>query len=215
MNREMNMFKRKHKCFRVRCIIKGKVRHYYDVPRNSKYSINNKTRFHVKKKNMYNVVNTLRNVKNWVFINEDMFHMEIDSPTLEHLIFYKEIGMFYVIKGFNNPIECRRIYRLNKRMMFNTLSCITSLTSPEFMMQSLINFFQGEELPSDDEIHNEIEENRLVPITDDSSIKLLKKREKTQGNFISYRNILHRLLMKMKLFGRLHKLEVMLKDRNI
>ena len=211
---EMNIVKKKYRWFRMRCFIKGEVKHYYNTLGKPKYNISNSMKFTISKKNMYKVVTSLRNVKKWLFITKDMFYMEIDSPTLDNLMFYKNLGMFYVIKGFKNPIECNRLYQLHKKMIFNTFACITSLTSQDFIAQSLISIFQGEDLPSDNEINDEIEENRLVSITNDEDIKLLKKRETTQGKFFKYMNILNRFIMKMNLFGRLYKLELVLESQN-
>jgi hypothetical protein len=164
--------------------------------------------FKVKRKPSYAVIDAYRNYKDWMFLDNDFTHIEILPPTLENLEMMQEFGLTYVIKGFRNIVEYSRWDHLRFKFGISSLFLATRCLGNQFMSDAIVSFFNSEPLPNSGEIAQEIENNRLLPITNPKEEKRIIEREYYLREYRKYSIIIHRELVKLIKQNRLERLSI-------
>lgn len=116
--------------------------------------------------------------KYWMFTNPSMDRVEILPPTLQNLTLMREGNLCWVIKGFKNKFEYRTWERIRVKHGFCSMMYVSRSVGSALMFKAISAMLNNQPLPSKEEVDQEIEKNRLIPIKDNISEERVKEREK-------------------------------------
>ena len=174
---------------------------------------NKKMRLNFKKakihrKHFYDVLESIKHYKDWMFLNNDLTHIEILKPDISTLHIMKQYGMCFVVKGFMSPSEFSVYDRIRFKHGFYSMMYASRCVGSDIMMQAFNALANDQPMPSHEEVCDAIEDNRLVHIKSDKEEQRIKERIKYKHMSEKYSVILHRKIYRLIKQKRVELLEL-------
>lgn len=168
--------------------------------------------FRVKRKPFYKVIDAYKNYKNWMFVNNDFTQIEILPPTLDVLKMMSDYGLTNVIKGFRNIVEYTEWDNLRYYFGTTSIFLMTRCLGTQFVSNALVSFMNNEPLPDSEDINREIENNRIILVSDKKEEKRIREREYYLKEYQRYSRVIHRKMYKLIKQGRVSSLNLLQKE---
>ena len=146
----------------------------------------------IQKKYYFFILESIIHYKDWMFLNNDLTHIEILPPKLETLTMMKQYNMCFVVKGFKTPFEHSIYERLRFKHGFYSMMYASRRAGINILMKALNSLANDEPMPSQEEINTAIENNNLTNISNEKEEKQVKERIKYKQLSEKYSIILHR-----------------------
>lgn len=161
----------------------------------------------IRRKYAYDILEPIRHYKDWLFLDSEMGMMEILPPTLDNLNLMREYSLFFILKGFKNPLEYNVWNKLRINHGFCSMMYASRSVSLNLILDALNSMINDQPLPSRQQVRQSVEENRLTTIGDNNSERKVMEREKYRKLYNKYSLILHRYVVGLIKQGRLEMLE--------
>lgn len=145
----------------------------------------------------------------WLFFDVHLDHVEILTPTLETLEDLRHDGMIYAVKGFASYREFKTIDELRYHYCMASYNFTTLCIGNSLFLKAFEAMMNNEAYPSDKEVQNEIEKNRLQVIETDEDVKKIDERNLWYDRMIAYGESLTRIVLHMFEMERVYSLETM------
>ena len=131
----------------------------------------------VRKKYSTELLDSYIHWKDWMFFNKDMTQIEILPPTLQNLELMYQFGLVYTVKGFLSPVEFS--FFNNFRVRYGMAAMMLSIRSigTKLFAKAITSMLNSDPLPDDEEILEEVNNNRLTEIVSDKDEQRIIERE--------------------------------------
>lgn len=145
----------------------------------------------------------------WLFFDAHLDHVEILTPTLETLEDLRHDGLIYVVKGFASYREFKTIDELRYHYCMASYNFTTRCIGNSLFLKAFEAMMNNEAYPSDKEVQNEIEKNRLRVIETDEDANKVIERNLWYDRMTTYGEYLMRIVIKMFEMERVYSIETM------
>lgn len=151
----------------------------------------------VRKKYFFEVLEAYKHYHDWMFFDCNLTQLEILEPTLGNLELMQNFKLTYVVKGFRHPIEFSFYNKFRIKYGMATLMLSTRCLGPDIFVKAISAMANNESLPSDQEIKEEIENNRLLPIVSKKDEQRIIERERyirlRKKYFLMFQRLIYKL----------------------
>ena len=151
----------------------------------------------IRKKHYYELLDNYKHYKDWMFINNDITNVEILSPDISTIKMMIQYDMKFVVKGFKSPLEYSIYNNIRFKHGFYHMMYASRCVGNNLIFQAINSLANNQPLPSQEEVCDAIEKNRLVNIKSDKEEKYIKERIKYKYLSEKYSVILHRKIQKL------------------
>ena len=162
----------------------------------------------IRKKHYYELLDNYKHYKDWMFINNDITNVEILSPDISTIKMMIQYDMKFVVKGFKSPSEYSIYNNIRFKHGFYQMMYASRCVGNNLIFQAINSLANNQPLPSQEEVCDAIEKNRLVNIKSDKEEKYIKERIKYKYLSEKYSVILHRKIYKLIKQKRIELLEL-------
>ena len=145
----------------------------------------------------------------WMFFDEHLDHVEVLTPTLETLEDLRHDGMIYAVKGFVSYREFKTIDELRYKYCMASYNFTTRCIGNGLFLKAFEAMMHNEAYPSDKEVQNEIEKNRLRVIETDEDANKIIERNLWHDRMTTYGENLMGIVIKMFEMERVYSIETM------
>jgi hypothetical protein len=161
----------------------------------------------IHKKHYWDIFEAIKNYHYWMFTDSDVSRVEILPPTLDNLNLMKESHLWWVVKGFKNPLEFKVLDNLRVEQGVNSMMYASRSVGNELIFRAINAMLNEEPLPSKTEIDQYVEANKFIPVMDAKSEKRIKEREHYKRLYEKYSILLHRRIFHLIKQGRVGLIE--------
>ena len=162
----------------------------------------------VRKKYFYDIIESYRHYHDWMFFNKELTQLEILEPTIGNLEMMQDFKLTYVVKGFRHPIEFSFYNKFRIKYGMAALMLSTRCLGPGIFVKAISAMANNKSLPSDQEIKEEIENNRLLSIVSKKDEQRIIERERYKRLHQKYFLMFQRLVCKLFKQGRIETLSL-------
>lgn len=162
----------------------------------------------IHRKHFYDILESIIHYKDWMFLNNDLTHIEILPPKLETLTIMKQYEMCFVVKGFKSPYEFSIYDKIRFKHGFYSMMYASRCFGSDIMMQAFNALANDQPMPSHEEVCDAIKDNRLVDIKSNKEEQKIKERMKYKHLSEKYSVILHRKIYRLIKQKRVELLEL-------
>lgn len=145
----------------------------------------------------------------WLFFDAHLDQVEILTPTLETIEDLRHDGLIYAVKGFASYREFKSIEELRYKYCMASYNFTTRCIGNGLFLKAFEAMMNNEAYPSDEDVQNEIEKNRLQVIETDEDAKKIDERNLWYDRMITYGEDLMRIVIKMFEMERVYSIETM------
>lgn len=145
----------------------------------------------------------------WMFFDAHFDQVEILTPTLETLEDLRHDGLVYAVKGFASYREFKTIDELRYKYCMASYNFTTRCIGNGLFLKAFEAMMHNEAYPSDKEVQNEIDKNRLQVIETDEDVKKIDERNLWYDRMTTYGEDLMRIVLHMFESKRVYSLETM------
>lgn len=145
----------------------------------------------------------------WLFFDAHLDQVEILTPTLETLEDLRHDGLIYAVKGFSSYREFKTIDELRYHYCMASYNFIKRCIGNSLFLKAFEAMMNNEAYPSDKEVQNEIEKNRLRVIETDEDANKVIERNLWYDRMTTYGESLMIIVIKMFEMERVYSIETM------
>ena len=145
----------------------------------------------------------------WMFFDAHLDQVEILTPTLDVIEDVKRDGLVYAVKGFASYREFKAIDELRYHYCMASYNFTTRCIGNSLFLKAFEAMMNNEAYPSDEDVQNEIEKNRLQVIETDEDAKKIDERNLWYDRMTTYGEYLMRIVLHMFESKRVYSLETM------
>ena len=145
----------------------------------------------------------------WLFFDAHLDQVEILTPTLDVIEDVKRDGLVYAVKGFASYREFKAIDELRYHYCMASYNFITRCIGNSLFLKAFEAMMNNEAYPSDEDVQNEIEKNRLQVIETDEDAKKIDERNLWYDRMTTYGEYLMRIVINMFEMARVYSIETM------
>ena len=142
------------------------------------------------------VLRSIKHLKDWMFVNNELTSVEILPPTLDNITMMKEYNNTFVLKGFKSLVEYERMENIRFKHGFYSMMFLSRSMSNGFIINALTSMMNEQPLPSSEEVEQDINDN-MFKIVDEKEEKRINEKIKYKKLYQKYSILLHRQIMKM------------------
>ena len=153
------------------------------------------------------IIDSILSYHDWMFTDTTISRIEILPPTLDWLNTMRDNKFIFCVKGFKSPFEFYVWNELRIKQGVSSLSYAQNLVGYNHAIKIIESSNNDYTIPKE-ETNKAIENNRLIPVTNEIDENKVRYREKLKRTYNKYTAILRRnFWFKMAKKGRVDLLD--------